>query len=151
MANKATVTVRAAGPKDEAAWRRLWADYLTFYELTLDPAITDATWAKAMSDGSAIFMRVAELDGEVVGFTMSLTHEGTWITSLDCYLEDLFVDETARGRGVGRALLDDLVTLCRQNGWSRLYWHTAEDNAAARRLYDSYVETDNHIRYRIEF
>ncbi|MCJ8517974.1 ribosomal protein S18 acetylase RimI-like enzyme [Pseudorhizobium tarimense] len=151
MADVSNVTVRAARPQDEAAWRALWADYLTFYELTLDLAITDATWRKAMSDQSAIFMRVAELDGRVVGFTLSLTHEGTWIKNLDCYLEDLFVDASVRGRGVGRALLDDLVGLCRENGWSRLYWHTAEDNSTARKLYDSYVETDGHIRYRIEF
>ncbi|MBU1313362.1 MAG: GNAT family N-acetyltransferase [Alphaproteobacteria bacterium] len=151
MAETTAVTVRAARPEDEARWRELWADYLAFYELTLDPAITNGTWTKAMSDRSAIFMRVAEVDGRVAGFSLSLTHEGTWIETLDCYLEDLFVDASARGRGVGRALLDDLVALCRQNNWSRLYWHTAEDNRTARKLYDSYVETDGHIRYRIEF
>ena len=151
MTNASTLTVRPAEPEDEQAWRRLWSDYLAFYKLSLDPAITDTTWAKAMSGQSAIFMRVAELEGRVIGFTLSLTHEGTWITNLECYLEDLFVDETARGKGAGRALLDDLVALCQQNGWSRLYWHTARNNAAARKLYDSYVETDDHIRYRIEF
>lgn len=103
-----------------------------------------------MSEYSAIFMRVAELDGTVIGFTLSLTHEGTWVTSPDCYLEDLFVDQQGRGKGAGRALLDDLISLCRQNGWSRLYWHTAEDNVTARKLYDRYVKSDNHIRYRIE-
>jgi ribosomal protein S18 acetylase RimI-like enzyme len=145
------VTVRAARPEDEARWRELWADYLAFYKLGLDLAITDATWSKAIGDRSAIFMRVAEVDGQVMGFSLSLTHEGTWIETLDCYLEDLYVDAAVRGRGVGRALLDDLVALCRDNGWSRLYWHTAEDNKTARKLYDSYVETDGHIRYRIEF
>ncbi len=151
MSDGNSVVVRSARPDDEARWRKLWSDYLTFYELTLDPAITDATWQKALSDQSAIFMRVAELDGEVVGFSLSLTHEGTWIANLDCYLEDLFVDAAVRGRGVGRALLDDLVSLCRKNGWSRLYWHTAQDNKTARKLYDSYVTSDGHIRYRIEF
>jgi GNAT superfamily N-acetyltransferase len=151
VTNAPSLIVRPAKTEDEQAWRRLWSDYLAFYKLSLDPAITDATWAKAMSDQSAIFMRVAELEGRVIGFTLSLTHEGTWITNLECYLEDMFVDETARGKGAGRALLDDLVALCQQNGWSRLYWHTARDNAAARKLYDSYVETDDHIRYRIEF
>jgi len=151
MTGSTPVTVRAARPEDESRWRELWADYLTFYELTLDPAITDATWQKAIGDRSAIFMRVAEIDGQVVGFSLSLTHEGTWIQNLECYLEDLYVDASARGKGVGRALLDDLVGLCRDNGWSRLYWHTAEDNRTARKLYDSYVETDGHIRYRIQF
>src|SRR3546814_18763546 len=119
MANPSPVTVRAAEPRDEARWRTLWDAYLEFYGLTLAPEITAATWEKAMSDRSAIFMRVAELDGRVAGFTLSLTHEGTWIAGRDCYLEALFVDPSARGRGVGRALMDDLVARCRQHGWSR--------------------------------
>lgn len=94
-------------------------------------------------------MRVAEVDGVVMGFALCLTHEGTWTRSPDCYLEDLFVDADARGKGVGRALLDDLVALSKARGWTRLYWHTNETNATARKLYDRYVESDGHIRYRI--
>ncbi len=146
-----TVIIRDARPEDEARWRRLWADYIAFYGVDIAPDITEMTWRRVFDPASAIFMRVAEVDGEVAGFALCLTHEGTWIRAPDCYLEDLFVDEAARGKGVGRALLDDLVALCRKNGWSRLYWHTEETNATARKLYDRYVESDGHIRYRISF
>ena len=146
-----TVTIRDARPEDETRWRALWADYLAFYEVTVDADITDSTWRRVFDPASAIFMRVAELDGEVVGFTLCLTHEGTWIRGRDCYLEDLFVDPEARGKGVGRALMDDLVELGKAKGWSRLYWHTSAQNKTARALYDSYVESDGHIRYRISF
>jgi len=144
-----TVTIRDARPEDESRWRDLWKDYLEFYDVTVDESITDSTWRRVFDPASAIFMRVAEIDGAVAGFSLSLTHEGTWIHGKDCYLEDLFVDQSIRGKGIGRALLDDLVDLCRTNGWSRLYWHTSESNARARALYDSYVESDGHIRYRI--
>jgi len=144
-----TVTIRDARPEDESRWRDLWKDYLEFYHVTVDESITDSTWRRVFDPASAIFMRVAEVDGEVKGFTLCITHEGTWVRAPDCYLEDLFVDESARGRGVGRALLDDLVALCKKNGWVRLYWHTDETNATARKLYDTYVESDGHIRYRI--
>ncbi|NLR98625.1 GNAT family N-acetyltransferase [Rhizobium sp. P38BS-XIX] len=146
-----TVTIRDARPEDEARWRALWDGYLAFYRVTIAPEITDATWRRVFDPASAIFMRVAEVDGEVKGFTLCITHEGTWTLAPDCYLEDLFVDESARGHGVGRALLDDLVALCKTNGWTRLYWHTEEGNATARKLYDTYVESDGHIRYRISF
>lgn len=146
-----TLVIRDAKPGDEAAWRNLWADYLAFYSVGIAPDITDKTWSRVFDPASAIFMRIAELDGEVRGFTLCLTHEGTWVRAPDCYLEDLFVHEGARGHGIGRALLDDLVDLCKQNGWARLYWHTEESNATARKLYDSYVESDGHIRYRINF
>jgi GNAT superfamily N-acetyltransferase len=146
-----TVTVRDARPADEARWRELWADYLAFYEVTVDDDITDATWRRVFDPASAISMRVAEVDGKVMGFALFLTHEGTWIRGKDCYLEDLFVDPEARGKGVGRALMDNLVSLCKENGWSRLYWHTSEENKTAQALYDSYVKSDGHIRYRINF
>jgi GNAT superfamily N-acetyltransferase len=145
------VTVRDARTNDEARWRELWAGYLAFYDVSVDAAVTDLTWRRVFDPASAIAMRVAEIDGDVMGFALYLTHEGTWISGKDCYLEDLFVDPVARGGGAGRALMDDLVALCKKNGWSRLYWHTSEQNKAARALYDSYVQSDGHIRYRINF
>ncbi len=146
-----TVTDRDARPDDEARWRELWAGYLVFYEVTVDADITDSTWRRVLDPASAIRMRVAEIDGRVMGFALYLTHEGTWIRGKDCYLEDLFVDEEARGKGIGRALLADLVSLCKANGWSRLYWHTSEHNTRARALYDRFVKSDVHVRYRISF
>lgn len=144
-----TVTIRDARLQDESRWRELWADYLTFYDVTVDADITDQTWRRVFDPASAIAMRVAEVEGRVMGFALYLTHEGTWIRTRDCYLEDLFVDPDARGKGVGRALIDDLVALGKAKGWSRLYWHTSEQNKTARALYDSYVKSDGHIRYRI--
>ena len=144
-----SVTVREALPQDETPFRKLWADYLAFYGVGIADDVTDLTWRRVFDPASEIFMRVADVDGDVVGFALCLTHEGTWTSSLDCYLEDLFVDAAVRGKGVGRALLDDLVSLSKSKGWSRLYWHTDETNATARKLYDRYVESDGHIRYRI--
>ncbi|OYX22644.1 MAG: hypothetical protein B7Z10_12885 [Rhodobacterales bacterium 32-66-7] len=72
-----------------------------------------------------------------------------FVLTEDCYLEDLFVSPDARGHGLGRALIDDLITLARAKGWARLYWHTNEANTRARALYDQYVQSDGHIRYRL--
>lgn len=135
---------------DEAAWRRLWSGYLTFYKEDVPEAVTAATWARALDPDVPMFGRLAEHDGAVVGFTISTLHPSTWTRSLNCYLEDLFVDPDVRGGGVGRALIDDLLNLARQKGWSRLYWHTAAGNETARRLYDRYTKADDHVRYRIE-
>jgi GNAT superfamily N-acetyltransferase len=143
------VSIRDARPEDEQRWRELWAKYLAFYGVTLAPGITDMTWRRIFDPASTLFMRVADVDGKMMGFALCMTHEGSWIRTLDCYLEDLFVDETMRGKGLGRALLDDLVARLKAKGWARLYWHTDETNATARKLYDSYVESDGHIRYRI--
>jgi GNAT superfamily N-acetyltransferase len=140
--------IREPTPEDEAAWRRLWADYVAFYEADVPDAVTAATWARLLDPDFGMIGRLAELDGVVVGFTVSVIHPGSWALTPICYLEDLFVDPQARGRGVGRALIDDLVALAHARGWSRLYWHTKASNETARRLYDRYVEANDFVRYR---
>ena len=141
--------IRDAHPNDERAWRKLWDGYLTFYKVSLDPAVTDATWKRVLDPASPVAMRVAEKDGELAGFAIHLIHPSTWVLGNDCYLEDLYLDPKFRGQGIGRALLDDLVAMSKANGWARLYWHTDENNTTARKLYDTYVKSDGHVRYRM--
>jgi len=143
-------TIRDAKPGDEAAWRDLWQDYLAFYNVALDPAITDHTWARLMSAESALKARLAVNGASVLGFAVHQHHASTWVMGNDCYLEDLFIDPSCRGTGVGRALIADLQALAAANGWQRLYWLTDQDNARARKLYDSIVPSDGHVRYRIK-
>jgi GNAT superfamily N-acetyltransferase len=54
---------------------------------------------------------IAELDGVPVGFALFFAHYSTWEGRASLYLEDLFVEEPARGRGLGRALLAALAQL----------------------------------------
>lgn len=144
-----SLTLRDATPADETAWRGLWQQYLDFYSVILPEAVTAATWSRCLSPASPMGLRLAEDGGTAVGFALHLVHESSWSLTPDCYLEDLFVTDAARGKGAGRALLDDLAALARARGCARLYWLTAKDNARARALYDSYTPTDDHLRYRI--
>lgn len=145
-----TVTVRDPTAADEAAWRRLWAGYNDFYRADVPEEVTAFTWKRALDPASPVFALLAEQDGVLVGMALCVQHPGTWSLTGLCYLEDLFVDPAARGAGVGRALMDHLVALCRARGWSDLYWHTRDSNTAARKLYDTYVAADDHVRYRME-
>ena len=97
---------------------------------------------------SPVFARLAIDDEEVAGFSISVLHEGTWTLAPICYLEDMFVDRMRRRRGVGRLLLNDLVSIAQHRGWSRLYWHTRGNNPA-RNLYDLFVQADDFVRYRM--
>lgn len=144
-----STAIRDADPGDKAAWLGLWQGFLDFYDHALDPAVSDHTWTRLMDPACAMKMRLAIVDGVALGFAIHQHHPSTWVMGCDCYLEDLFVLPEARGRGIGRALIADLQALARANGWHRLYWHTDEGNAAARQLYDSFVQSDGHIRYRM--
>lgn len=148
MASPAPV-IRDPRPDDEAAWRQLWSGYVDFYEAEINEAVTAATWQRLFMLGSGMFGRIAEWDGAVAGFTVSVVHPGSWTLAPLCYLEDLFVEPAARGHGIGKALIQDLVALARERGWSRVYWHTRQGNATARLLYDRFAKADDFVRYRI--
>jgi GNAT superfamily N-acetyltransferase len=143
------IAIRDAAPGDEAAWRRLWAGYTAFYQTPVPERVTAATWQRLLEPSAPLFARLAERDRHVVGFAVCVLHAGTWTTAPICYLEDLFVDPPARAGGVGRALIQDLIDRGRAQGWSRLYWHTRAGNAPARRLYDTFAEADDFVRYRL--
>jgi GNAT superfamily N-acetyltransferase len=142
--------IRDPSAHDEVAWSRLWSAYNAFYNADIPDTVTQQTWRRILDPHSAIFARLAEDRGEVIGFSVSVLHEGTWTTEPVCYLEDLFVDPGSRRQGAGRLLIQDLVDRARAARWSRLYWHTRVDNPA-RALYDQFATTDDFVRYRLLF
>jgi len=145
------VTVAATGPADEADWRRLWAGYCAFYEVSLPEETVAEVWRRIVTPGEATSGLIARgADGRALGLCNYILHPNTWGTAPICYLEDLFTAPDARGRGVGRALIGRLVDLAREQGWSRVYWHTHEGNATARALYDKVAGgSDGFVRYVI--
>lgn len=143
------LAIRDATATDETAWRRLWAAYCGFYNATVPAEATATTWQRMLDPESPIFGRLAEQNGAILGFSVSVLHLGTWTPAPICYLEDLFVDPEARGGGIGRALVEDLLHLAAARGWSRLYWHTESGNARARRIYDRFAPADGFVRYRL--
>lgn len=144
------VDIKAASAADEAPWRELWGQYLAFYGVDLSPSVTDSTWQRLLDAGSRLTGRFAFVQGKMVGFALHHHHVSTWTEGDDCYLEDLYLSDTARGQGIGRALLDDLAAYAKSKGYKRLYWHTDKANETARRLYDHYGKADGHVRYRIK-
>lgn len=142
------VKIREAQADDYAAWLTLWQGYLDFYGTDLDEAVTLATWRRILSPDSGLFCRLAETEKGVVGFSICVLHEGTWVTRPLCYLEDLFVDDAARGQGAGRALIEAIIDEARDKAWSKVYWVTRTGNPA-RALYDQLATVDDYVRYRI--
>jgi GNAT superfamily N-acetyltransferase len=61
---------------------------------------------------------------------------GLWLGAPDCWLEDLFVRESARGRGVGRALAEAAIARARERGSRRIELDVNDANPAALALYE---------------
>ena len=142
------IIVRPARPGDRAAWEPLWQGYLTFYKSSLPAEVTDATWQRFFDPIEPLHALVAERDGRLVGLTHYLLHRSTWAPVCYCYLEDLFVDPSLRGGGVGRRLIAGVESEARAAGASRLYWMTHETNETAQRLYDKVADRPGFVQYR---
>ena len=133
-------------PEDEPRWAELWRAYLAFYETVLPQEQFADTWARLMQD-TQIHGLAARRDGAVIGITHYLFHPTAWAAGPACYLQDLYVDQAARGTGAGRALIEAVAAEAREAGAARLYWLTQENNAVARRLYDRLARYGGFIRY----
>ncbi len=87
---------------------------------------------------------VADDGGEIVGIALSYFRYSTW-KGKRLYLEDLIVTESARGQGVGRALLGATIELARQTDCSGLMWQVLDWNAPAIKFYEKFgvrIETE---------
>jgi GNAT superfamily N-acetyltransferase len=78
---------------------------------------------------------IARLGGEPVGFALFFPNFSTFLGKPGIYLEDLFVREAARGKGVGHALMAHLARVAVERGWGRVEWAVLDWNAAAIRFY----------------
>jgi GNAT superfamily N-acetyltransferase len=97
------VLIRPVGEDERVAWNPLWAGYLDFYKSPLTQDVTDITWTRFHDPDEQIFALGGYLDGKLAGFAHYLFHRSTWAPKRYCYLEDLFVADSARGSGLGRA------------------------------------------------
>jgi len=139
------IEVSELRPEDRARWEILSRGYKKFYETELPDSKYEETWRRLM-DGRGVYGFAARLDGHLVGIAHYLFHASTWMEDA-CYLQDLFVDEAVRGKGVARALIEQVASKARERGASRLYWTTKHDNATARALYDKVASHAGFIRY----
>ena len=142
------VTVLPLRPDERAAWEPLWQGYLAFYKTALTQDVSDLAWSRFHDPDETMFALGGYVDGRLAGFAHYLFHRSTWAPKRYCYLEDLFVAETARGLGLGRALIEAVYQKAEAAGASRVYWLTQSSNAQARVLYDKVADNLGFIQYR---
>lgn len=143
------VEIRPLRPADRGEWQRLYAGYQAFYGHEARPAaFYDSAFARLVSgDARDFHALVAECDGTLVGLVHYVFHPSLWREDGICYLQDLFAAPEARGTGVGRRLIEAVYAAADRAGSPAVYWLTAEDNIAGRRLYDRVGTKTPFIRY----
>ena len=142
-------SIRSLRPQDREGWDPLWVGYLAFYGKDLAHEQTELTWTRLLDDAFGIHGLVAEVGGKLVGFAhFSFTHT-TWAATQDIYLEDLYVDSSVRGQGIGSALILRLREIAGETGATKIWWDTQIHNETARRLYDSVGQVTDTVKYNL--
>jgi GNAT superfamily N-acetyltransferase len=133
-----TLAIRPAGADDAETVHRFIVG-LASYER--EPGAVQVTLAELRAQlGGAeppFECLLAEVDGAPVGFAVFFHTYSTWRGCRSLHLEDLFVVESHRRHGIGRALLARLAVLARERGCARLEFAVLDWNAPAIAFYQA--------------
>lgn len=143
------IRIRPISQQDESHWRRLWRDYLAFYQTELPEQIFRTSFAR-LTDPEVIDFHglLAESEDGPIGLVHYIFHRHGWKVENVVYLQDLYVAPEARGTGAGRALVEAVYGAADAAGCPSVYWLTQDGNAAARKLYDRVAAQTDFIKYQ---
>jgi GNAT superfamily N-acetyltransferase len=133
-----TLLIRPARP-DEAGLVLAFIRELAIYEKLPDAVTaTEAEIAASLfCENPRVFCDIAEWEGEPVGFAVWFHTYSTFSGRHGIWLEDLFVREAQRGRGIGKAMMTGLARRCVDEGLTRLAWWVLNWNEPSRVFYRS--------------
>jgi GNAT superfamily N-acetyltransferase len=116
----------------------LIAAYQRFYEVEeIDEERNRAFFRRFLAPSEDGLLLGARRDGRLVGYACLYWHFSSLEACESVLMNDLFVAEEARGKGIGRALIEASAEVARERGDGFVEWATAPDNLTAQRLYDS--------------
>lgn len=101
-----------------------------------EKAVTEHTWKRLTDENySEMGGFVAEIDNKIVGIVHYVIHPTTGSIDDICYMQDLYIDESYRRKGIGLSLVEKLSEFGRSQNWSRIYWFAASSNEKAKDFY----------------
>ena len=140
--------IRPIEIKDRTEWNVLWRGYLDYYETELAAEMYELAFDRMLSGKDGEFHgMVAEKDGELIGLVHYLFHRHGWRVEPVIYLQDLYVNNAARGTGAGRALIEAVYKAADAAECPSVYWLTQDFNENGRRLYDRVASKTPFIKY----
>jgi GNAT superfamily N-acetyltransferase len=114
----------------------LIAAYQRFYEGEPDEERNRAFFRRFVDPSDDGLLLGAWEDGELIGHACLYWTFSSVSAAESVLMNDLYVAEGGRGKGVGKALIDAAVEVARARGAHHLEWETALDNRRAQRLYE---------------
>jgi GNAT superfamily N-acetyltransferase len=116
----------------------LIAAYQRFYEVeAIDEERNRSFFRRFIGPSEDGLLLGARSDGRLVGYACLYWHFSSLEACESVLMNDLYVDDSVRGTGVGRTLIEAAAAVAREREVPFVEWSTAPDNKTAQRLYDS--------------
>jgi ribosomal protein S18 acetylase RimI-like enzyme len=137
MKRENETVIRAATSTDVPQLGKLFDLYRQFYEQPADQALAQAFVAERLAKNESVILVAHRPNSGLLGFTQLYPTFCSVAAAPIYVLYDLFVEPSARGSGVGRALMLAAQAFAAENRVARLELSTARDNTIAQALYES--------------
>lgn len=130
--------IRSAAPNDVPFIVDLIIDLADYEHLAHEAIAREEDIDQALfGETPHVFCHVAEEEGALIGFALWFLNYSTFHGASGIYLEDLFVRDGHRGRGVGTALMKELARICTDRGYTRFQWWVLNWNSPSIEFYES--------------
>jgi GNAT superfamily N-acetyltransferase len=146
------IEIAPVTPGEYEELQPLIAAYQRFYEVEeIDEERNRAFFRRFLAPSDHGILLGARAGGPLLGYACLYWHFSSLQAAETVLMNDLFVEESARGRGVGRALIEATADVARERGALHVEWATEPDNHTAQRLYDSTgAERTEWIEYELD-
>lgn len=139
-----TLAIRFAGPADVPTVASLIRALARYEKLEHEVRLTEDKLRDSMFGPRPYAEAIlAEDGGDPVGFALFFHNYSTFLAQPGLYLEDLYVHESQRGKGVGKALLVELARIAVQRGCGRMEWAVLDWNVDAIGFYEKLGASPN--------
>jgi len=133
-----TFTIRPATPADVVHIRSMIVELAVFEKLEHQVIATEALLHEGLfGTRPACEAIIGEADGDVVTFALFFHNFSTFLTRKGLYLEDLYVRQSQRGKGFGKAMLARLAQIAVERECGRFEWSVLDWNEPAIRFYQA--------------
>ena len=135
------INVRKASPDDVPVIWKLVKELAEFEKAPNEVMTSEEELLRdGFGENPAYHAIVAEWEGEVKGMAVYYYSYSTW-KGRSIYVDDIVVSENARGKGLGKALLDKLVAIAKEENVGKLHWQVLDWNKPAIDFYSKYKAT----------
>jgi GNAT superfamily N-acetyltransferase len=131
-----TFALRPTAPDDIPALHRLMRDFARYERLEHRFKISEATLRDVLFGARpALESVLAQVDAVPVGFALWYLTFGTFAGRWGLFVEDIYIDQAHRGRGIGLALFRHMARIALERGCTDMQWNVLDWNAPAIAFY----------------